>query len=96
MTVDPDGAVRWAFDVDKIIETIKEGRKNAPWDQIRNLKCPTLLIRGSLSTALSREQYEKMISVNSNIKGIEIEGAGHWVHIDKPVEFIRAVKEFLG
>jgi pimeloyl-ACP methyl ester carboxylesterase len=95
MSVGEDGAVAWSFDINKIIETIRGGRKVAPWDQVRNLKCPTLLIRGSRSTALSREQYLRILSVNSNIKGVEIEGAGHWVHIDKPGEFIKVIEDFL-
>jgi pimeloyl-ACP methyl ester carboxylesterase len=95
MSVGSNGSVTWSFDINKIIETILEGRKIAPWDQVQNLKCPTLLIRGSRSTALTREQYQRILTINSNIKGVEIEGAGHWVHIDKPAEFIKVVKDFL-
>ncbi len=56
---------------------------------------PTLFIRGSLSnyikpeeTALIQELFPKAVIVT-------IEGAGHWVHADKPTALLAVLKDFL-
>lgn len=60
------------------------------------LAVPTLVVRGQESKKLTKETYEKMISVNPLIEGVEIAGAGHWVHADQPEAFLNAIKNFAG
>ena len=36
-----------------------------------------------------------MLKTNKLIEGVEIAGAGHWVHFDKPDEFISVLQNFL-
>jgi esterase len=91
-----DESMTWNFNLEKIIETIEEGRRvDGVWDQIRNLKCPTLWIRGENSGALPKHQFDKILKLNPKIKGVEIAEAGHWIHIDQNEEFIRVVGDFL-
>lgn len=74
----------WRFYEPGIRESIEQGRAQERWDEIRGLAMPTLLVRGEFSRDLPRETYEEILRVNPRIQGIEIAGAGHWVHSDRP------------
>ncbi|MBK9294915.1 MAG: alpha/beta hydrolase [Oligoflexia bacterium] len=91
---DSDGAT-WDFKMKMVEEIINSGRAKDLWEEVRELKMPTLVVRGGKSTELRAEELEKMISINPNVKGVTIKDAGHWVHFEKPKEFISAVKDFL-
>ncbi|MNJ92820.1 Non-heme chloroperoxidase [compost metagenome] len=92
----PDGTVDWRFSKHGIIESVKSGRNRDRWDEIKGLTVPTLLVRGENSNELSRENYLKMLASNPMIKGVEIPGAGHWVHSDQSQAFIDVLKTFVG
>lgn len=84
----------WRFSEAGVRESIMQGRANERWDEVAALKCPTLLVRGQHSSDLPRQIYERVLATNSLIKGVEIPGAGHWVHSDQPELFIKALQEF--
>ena len=90
----PDGTQDWRFSLPAVRETLREGRQEDHWDQFQNLKMPTLVVRGETSRDLPRAVYERMLKVLPTARGVEIPGAGHWVHFDQPEAFIRALKEF--
>lgn len=92
----PDGTVDWRFSKRAIIESVKAGRNVDRWQEVKDLKVPTLLVRGENSRELSPENYKAMLASNPMIKGVEIEGAGHWVHSDQPQAFVDALKSFVG
>ncbi|WP_374029285.1 alpha/beta fold hydrolase [Bdellovibrio bacteriovorus] len=96
MVEQPNGTVDWRFSKKAIIDSVRLGRGQDRWEAIAQLKVPTLLVRGANSRELSRENYEKMLASNSMIKGVEIPGAGHWVHSDQPQAFIETLKVFVG
>lgn len=92
----PEGTVDWRFSKQGIIDSVKQGRSGAYWEQVKCLKVPTLWVRGDRSQELSPENFKKVLASNSMIKGVEIPGAGHWVHSDQPQAFIEAVRMFVG
>lgn len=92
----PDGTLDWRFSKYAIIESVKAGRHRDRWQEVKELKMPTLLIRGANSQELSKESYHTMLASNPMIKGVEIAGAGHWVHSDQAQAFIEALKSFVG
>lgn len=92
----PDGTIDWRFSKDGIIASVKEGRSDERWDEVKRLKMPSLLVRGARSKELTPENYQKMLSCNPLMKGVEIEGAGHWVHSDEPQAFLQEIKQFVG
>ncbi len=61
------------------------------WNQIR---CPTLLIRGSESWASDPEQDGKATAFH-NYKNVLVKDAGHWVHHDQIDAFMQVVWDFL-
>lgn len=91
----PDGTADWRFNKEGILLSLKAGHFRPRWEQVRDLKCPTLFIRGENSRDLSREELAKVRQVNPCIETVEIANAGHWVHFDQPNEFIRILSEFL-
>lgn len=91
-----DGSVDWRFSKKAIIDSVRLGRSGDLWGEIKGLKVPTLYVRGEKSQELSHENFQKVLASNPLIKGVEIPGAGHWVHSDQPQAFIEALKQFVG
>lgn len=85
----------WRFFEPGVRESIEAGRAEERWDDLQNLKMPTLLVRGEFSNDLPRDIYDRILAENPKIKGVEIAGAGHWVHSDQPKAFIDALESFL-
>jgi len=95
MTEVETGGVDWRFSLDGVKESLRKGRERDRWDLIEQIQVPTLYVRGEISRDLSHENFSKILSLNSQIQGVEIHGAGHWVHSDQPDAFIKALNEFL-
>lgn len=56
---------------------------------------PTLFIRGAMSNYILDEDLEEIEAQFPNYTLETIDGAGHWVHAEKPQEFSDAVLKFL-
>lgn len=56
----------------------------------------TLFMRGGKSKYVSNEDFAEIEKLFTNAELKTIEGAGHWVHAEKPNEVVELVKEFLG
>ncbi len=91
-----DGTVDWRFLKKAIIDSVRYGSDKDRWQEVADLKMPTLWIRGARSNELTREVFEKTLQANPLIKGVEIANAGHWVHSDQPEGFINELKLFVG
>lgn len=88
------GKIDWRFSLDGVLQTIEEGF-SPRWAEFKCIEVPVLVIRGEKSKHLSQETYEMMLKSLSDIRGEVIEGAGHWVHYQKPEEFSAHVLQFL-
>jgi pimeloyl-ACP methyl ester carboxylesterase len=60
------------------------------------IRCPTLLLRGEESALLTRRGAFEIASAIRGARLLEIPGAGHHVHIDRPALVLPAMLEFLG
>jgi pimeloyl-ACP methyl ester carboxylesterase len=60
-----------------------------------NIHCPTLLLRGEKSALLTRQGAREIVSAIPDARLVEIAGAGHHVHIDRPAPVLEAMREFL-
>jgi pimeloyl-ACP methyl ester carboxylesterase len=93
-----DGLWVWRFDARGYFAAGAARRMFSPeeqWDLLKTIDCPTLLIRGAESDALSRESAEHMVAVIPDCRLIEVERAGHSVPLDNPEGFLAAVRPFL-
>lgn len=62
---------------------------------VRDIKCPTFIIRGEESIVMRQEKAQEMNQYISNSRLAEIPKAGHIVPIDNPKAFQQAVMDFL-
>ena len=60
----------------------------------KKVEKPTLLIRGSDSSYVTDADFEDFKSSFVNAELLTINGANHWVHATKPIEFVEAILEF--
>src|SRR6266545_3390521 len=93
----PNGRYTWKYD-----KFLRDQRRQggAPpvdlWPAVRQIKAPTLIVRGSESDVFSPETAKRMHELIPESRIVEIPGAGHSVPADAPEAFERAVREFLG
>lgn len=65
------------------------------WWSLKNITCPTLLVRGAESDILSAEHAQRMVQTIPNCRLVEVFDSGHSVPLDNPTGFISAVRTFL-
>jgi pimeloyl-ACP methyl ester carboxylesterase len=63
--------------------------------RLPDITCPTLLIRGMESRALSPETTREMKTRCPRLQQVEVPGAGHHVFLDNPAAFVDTVSRFL-
>ncbi|NLC18909.1 MAG: alpha/beta hydrolase [Clostridiales bacterium] len=61
---------------------------------IKEVTCPSLLIRGEYDPCMSEEQQEYFVKNSPNGKLCIVADCGHTVHTDNVTEFCKIVKEF--
>lgn len=82
------------FQFDHIIEALRFSLGKSWWDELAQIKCPTLIIKGEQSQ-FRREDAEKMAKIIPQGRFVEIPEAGHVVYDDQPERFREAVENFL-
>lgn len=83
----------WKMNLDIIAKNIGEVGKSL--NQNALFKKPTLFIRGSKSDYIVNDDINMIHSIFPNSELITIDGAGHWLHAEKPHEFFQAVNDFI-
>lgn len=61
----------------------------------KSYKQPTLFVGGKNSNYISEKHMPAIHKFFPTSKIIHLEGAGHWVHAEKPEEFLKVATEFL-
>ncbi len=70
-------------------------RSEALWADVRVIKTPTLLMRGSISKILAPEVAAEVVKTMKDAELVVIEGAGHSVQGDQPAAFAQAAMAWL-
>lgn len=94
--IEKNGHYDWRFNIKAIKECVHKGRAEDLYREFSQLKMPTLLLRGQHSEDLAPEVYQRVLTENSMIQGIEIADSGHWIHYDQKDRFIEVVRDFFG
>lgn len=89
-----DGSYSWKFDNYVRLQPPHGMRAADTVETWKRIRCPTLLVRGTESWAADPTEDERLAHF-ADVAGVNVEGAGHWVHHDRLDEFIRLVREFL-
>jgi pimeloyl-ACP methyl ester carboxylesterase len=90
----PEGRFTYKFDPGIAAAGIERDFTSL-WDDVRRLRCPTLLVRGAESPILARETAERFRRELAGAEVAEVAGAGHSVMGDNPAGFLAAVRPFL-
>ena len=93
----PNGKYGWKYDL-----AVREGfRKGTPsaqkdmWPAWRTIKCPTLLVRGMVTDALTPEMVTEMVGSIPNCQLVDIPRAHHMVFEENPEDFLTEVRRWL-
>jgi pimeloyl-ACP methyl ester carboxylesterase len=93
----PNGKWTWKYD-----KALRAGERSFQasalhnlWEDVRAIRCPTLIIKGGESDILSSESATKLQEVISGSRLAVVPGAGHSVMGDNPTAFVAAVRPFL-
>lgn len=89
-----EGGYEWKFNLQSLFDNyekiLAEPSGSTPYDG------PSLFIRGGNSPYVQDKYLDKIKSLFPQAQLVTLEGAGHWVHAEKPKELIEAVNSFIG
>jgi esterase len=87
------GGFEWKMNLDLLFANypriLDELEGNTPFRK------PTLFIRGGNSNYIKDSDFDLISKLFPNSAIQTIEGAGHWVHAEKPKELLEALKKFM-
>lgn len=87
------GQLAWRFNVPVIAREINRVVEALPDNAI--YYGDVLFVRGGNSWYIKDEDWDNVLSHFPDAELVTIEGAGHWLHAEKPKEFFQAVNNFL-
>jgi pimeloyl-ACP methyl ester carboxylesterase len=92
-----DGSWTWRYDS---VRAWKQAERPAVaftdlWDDVANVKAPMLLIRGGTSGVVSDDDVAELRRRKPDADIVTVDGAGHSIQGDKPVELAHILEEFL-
>jgi esterase len=90
---DDDNKFQWRFNVQSLYDAYNEISSGITSD--KPFEGETLFIKGEKSDYINASNFSEIIDLFPHNQLVEIAGAGHWVHADRPTEFINAVEKFL-
>jgi pimeloyl-ACP methyl ester carboxylesterase len=64
------------------------------WDDLERIAVPVLLVRGALSPVVDDADQAEFLRRRPRDRVIRVEGAGHSIQGDQPVELARILSEF--
>ncbi|WP_320781323.1 alpha/beta hydrolase [Streptomyces sp. CRN 30] len=85
---------RPVFDPDQMLACRETWIYDAHWEELAQVRCPTLVVRG-LDGELGRAEAQEMVRVLPRGQYAEVADAGHLVHYDQPEAWRAAVEPFL-
>ncbi len=87
-----NGRYRWRINVESIYRNQRNLTKAVTGSPFTG---PALFVRGGKSDYLRDSDWPEILKYFPAAKLTTVKGAGHWVHIEAPHEFLNAVKTFL-
>lgn len=88
-----DEKLAWRFNLTGISENIEEVGKELPEDFI--FEKETLFVRGGNSTYIADSDIEDIHTRFPKAQLVTIENSGHWIHAEKPEEYLKITLDFL-
>ncbi|PHI38263.1 alpha/beta hydrolase [Pseudoalteromonas sp. GCY] len=88
-----EGKLAWRFNLDVITEKYDTITSNI--NETHSCLCDTLFIKGNNSDYILPEHREAIARFFPNARAKIIQGAGHWLHAEKPEAVNRSIIDFL-
>ena len=92
---EPDGSWTWRYDPVRAWKQEGAVRFTNLWDDVARIQAPMLLIRGALSGVVTDDDVVELRRRRPDAGAVIVEGAGHSIQGDKPVELATIVEGFL-
>lgn len=92
ITREPDGTFSWKMNLPVLWKHYKDILAPVTGEPFEK---PTLFVRGSRSNYIQDSDWDIIKGLFPNAQMSTIDGAGHWVHADKPKELLEVLKAFL-
>jgi pimeloyl-ACP methyl ester carboxylesterase len=90
-----DGSWTWRYDRWRLAEGQDVPDFRPLWDDVSKLTMPLMLVRGADSGVVGDEDVAELRRRQPNVRVEVVEGAGHSVQGDRPVELARLIESFL-
>ena len=98
-----DGSWQWRYDRRSHVRDVQASGDPVPanalsalWDIVSALECPLTLFRGSLSPVVDDADVAELLRRRPNAAVVVVEGAGHSIQGDRPVELTTLLRDALG
>ena len=95
----PSGKVAWKYDPlvreEWLRPDLPPRAKGHLWQELANIRCPMLLIKGENTNQLTPELCEQMVANGPQSRWVEIPGTTHFVQDDNLDGFLAEVEPFL-
>ncbi|KZC08585.1 PREDICTED: alpha/beta hydrolase domain-containing protein 11 [Dufourea novaeangliae] len=89
------GKYKWRVNLPVLAENFTTQIAVFPHIESQVYKGPTLFVGGALSDYIKVEDHNKIKELFPSAEFLYINGANHWVHADKPTEFLKIVINFI-
>ncbi len=86
-----DGGLWPRWDVEVMGRTIRQAFGRDYWEEWEAIRCPTLAVRAEVP----KSEFEQMAARLPRLRIVELDGAKHDLHLDRPREWRRALMDFL-
>lgn len=91
-----DTQLAWRFNFETIVKNIEEVGLEIEFNKVYTKKdFDALFIRGSKSKYILDSDIPEIRNNLPDAEFMTVDGAGHWLHADKPKEFMEAILNFL-
>lgn len=87
--------IHFSFDKQGLLDLLPSVRQQDFPFYLKNIKCPTLFLRGENSSHFFKSDLEKTLKLNSLIQGVEVPQSRHWIHAEQPQKFVKYTRAFL-
>jgi pimeloyl-ACP methyl ester carboxylesterase len=96
----PDGSWQWRYDRRGTPESTDQPaprriEHDALWADVAAVQAPILLVRGSTSPVVDDADVAELMKRQPTAEVVMVEGAGHSVQGDKPLELAELIQEFV-
>ncbi|XP_017782024.1 PREDICTED: protein ABHD11 [Nicrophorus vespilloides] len=90
-----DGSFAWRINIQALVANFKNNIAAFPSTNDLTFGGPVLFVGGGASDYIQKNDHRQIKKIFPAAKFHYIDGAGHWLHSEKPAEFLKTTLDFL-